>query len=175
MSIKNFLPNGTPIGKLFAKTKSYRLKAVLCPGGEYKATDPVCKGNRGMIGVTSGKEVVPCLQMSGYYEENGIRLGNLGKTSLKQLLTESAYLSEVCTNLYHFRKSNKKCDECRYFRWCNGGCPALGLLFTGDRRGSDITKCLFYENGWYEKSVDAMKGWRHLTSIDSGQNPENEK
>ncbi len=158
--------------ELYSKTKSYGLKAVLCPGGEYKATEPVCRGNRGMIGVTSGKDVVPCLQMSGYYEENGIHLGNLGKTTLRELLTESAYLSEVCTNLYKFRKSNKKCDECRYFRWCSGGCPALGLLFTGDRRGSDMTKCLFYENGWYEKCVDAMSGWHNLTSIDFGQNSE---
>ena len=152
--------------ELFPMSRSYGLKAVLCPGGRYKPTDPVCKGNRGMIGVTSGKDVVPCLQMSGYYEEHGIHLGNLGETTLKALLTESDYLSEVCTNLYKFRKVNKKCDECSYFRWCSGGCPALGLLFTGDRRGSDLTKCLFYENGWYEKCVNAMSGWRNLTAME---------
>ena len=152
---------------IYPLSKSYRLKAVLCPDGEYKATDPVCKGNRGMIGVTSGKDVVPCLQMSGYYEEHGIHLGNLGETSLKELLTGSEFLSEVCTNLHKFRKSNKKCDECRYFRWCNGGCPALGLLFTGDRMGSDLSKCLFYENGWYDKCVSSMDGWRNLTEIES--------
>ena len=33
--------------KAHPKTKSYSLDAVLCASGEYKATDPVCKGNRG--------------------------------------------------------------------------------------------------------------------------------
>ena len=118
-----------------------------------------------MIGVTSAGDVVPCLQMSGYYEEHGIHLGNLVKTSLKELLIGSDYLAEVCTNLHKFRKANTKCDECKYFRWCNGSCPALGLLFTGDRRGSDLSKCLFYENGWYEKCVKAMDGWYNLSEI----------
>ena len=151
--------------QLHPKSRSYQLEPVKCPSGEYKATDPMCKGTRGLIGVTSSKDVVPCLQMSGYYEEHGIHLGNLGETPLKELLTGSDFLSEVCTNLHKFRKANSKCDECKYFRWCCGGCPALGLLFTGDRRGSDLSKCLFYENGWYEKCVKTMDGWRNLTEI----------
>ncbi len=108
----------------------------------------------------------PACKCRGYYEEHGIHLGNLGETPLKELLTSSDYLTEVCTNLHKFRKANKKCDECKYFRWCCGGCPALGWLFSGDKRGSDLTKCLFYENGWYEKCVRAMDGWRNLTEIE---------
>ncbi|MCR5122995.1 MAG: radical SAM protein [Ruminococcus sp.] len=151
--------------KLFPQNGSYQLDPVRCPDGEYKAADPRCKCIRGLIGVTSEKDVVPCLQMSGYFKEHGIRLANLGETPLKEILSESDYLTEVCFNLHKFRKANEKCDKCGYFRWCNGGCPALGRLFSGEKLGADFAKCLFFENGWYEKCVNAMNGWYNLTSI----------
>ena len=152
--------------RAFPMSKSYSMEAVLCQSGEMKVTDPVCKGNRGMIGVTSSGDIVPCLQMSGYFEEHGIHLGNLHKTPLKELLNESDYVKTVCTNLHKFAKANKKCAECRVFKYCNGGCPALGLLFTGDRNGSDLSKCIFYENGWYQKTKEAMGDWTNTSAID---------
>ena len=75
-------------------------------------------------------------------------------------------MQSVCMNLHKKQKANQKCAECRYFKYCNGGCPALGWLFTGDRNGSDLTKCLFFENGWYKKAVERMGDWDHLTRID---------
>ena len=151
--------------KLFPQNGSYQLEPVRCPDGEYKATDPRCKCIRGLIGVTSEKDVVPCLQMSGYFKEHGIRLANLGESSLKEILSGSDYLTEVCFNLHKFRKANEKCDKCGYFRWCAGGCPAFGWLFSGEKLGTDLSKCLFFENGWYEKCVNALEGWHNLTSI----------
>ena len=152
--------------RAYPVSRSYSLDAVLCASGDMKPTDPVCKGNRGMVGVTSSGDIVPCLQMSGYFEEHGIHLGNLHRTPLKELLTDSDYSKEVCKNLYKLAKANSKCAECKMFKYCNGGCPALGLLFTGDRNGSDLSKCVFYENGWYYKVREVMDGWRNSTQID---------
>ncbi|MBR1750592.1 MAG: radical SAM protein [Ruminococcus sp.] len=155
--------------RLYPERKSYSLEAVATPDGDYKPTDPICKGNRGMIGVTSGGDIVPCLQMSGYFEENGIHMGDLHKTPLKDLLTDGVYMKTVCANLHKRMKNNPKCAACRYFKYCNGGCPALGGLYSPERLdlfGTDITKCLFYENGWYQKCVSAMEGWENSTRID---------
>ena len=152
----------------YPETRSYSIQPVLCPSGEYKPTAPVCKGIRGLVGITSSGDIVPCLQMSGYFEENGIHLGNLHKTSLKELLAESDYMKIVCTNLHKRRKNNPKCDACRFFPYCNGGCPALGGLYSADRlnlNDTDITKCLFFENGWYQKCVKTMSGWTNTTSV----------
>lgn len=151
------------------KRKSYSLEAVPNPEGNYKPTDVMCKGIRGLIGVTSAGDIVPCLQMSGYFEENGIHLGNLHRTPLRDLLTDSDYMKIVCSNLHKRRKNNQKCAECKYFRYCLGGCPALGGLYSPERLdlfGTDITKCLFYENGWYEKTVGTMRGWTNSSRID---------
>ena len=155
--------------RAFPKSRSYTLDAVLCKSGEYKPTDPMCKGNRGMIGVTSSGDIVPCLQMSGYFEMNDIHLGNLHKTPLKELLVGGDYMKLVCTNLHKMQKQNEKCANCRFFKYCNGGCPALGLLYSPDVRGfygSDISKCLFYENGWYGRAEETMAGWTNSTQID---------
>lgn len=149
--------------------KCYTLDAVLCSSGNYKPTDPICKGNRGMIGVTSSGDIIPCLQMSGYFEEHNIHLGNLHQTPLKELISGGAYMSLVCANLHKQLKNNEKCAACKYYKYCNGGCPALGGLYSPkelDLFGSDITKCIFYENGWYQKVEAALNGWTNRTAID---------
>ena len=125
--------------------------------GTVKWTDPVCKGNRGMVAVTSSGEVIPCLQMSGYFEENGIHLGNLHQTPLKDFLNEGEYLDVVCTSLHQKLSSGSRCAACANFKYCHGGCPALGLLFTGSLNGEDPTKCVFFEQGWYQKALDFQK------------------
>ncbi|MBO6141266.1 MAG: radical SAM protein [Ruminococcus sp.] len=155
--------------KAYPKHKNYHLDAVLCPTGKFNPTDPICKGNRGMIGVTSSGDIVPCLQMSGYFEEKGIHLGNLHTTPLSELLIGGDYMKLVCANLHNQLKNNQKCAACKFYGYCNGGCPALGGLYSPkklDLYGCDITKCIFYENGWYFKVLDAMEGWSNTTPID---------
>ena len=84
---------------------------------------------------------------------------------MKELLTGSKYLESVCSNLKDKLSVGTKCSSCGYFKYCNGGCPALSMLFTGDQNGPDLTKCLFYENGWYQKCVEKMGDWRNIDSI----------
>lgn len=151
------------------KYKTYCLEAVKSQSSKYDPTDPICKGARGMIGVTSKGDIVPCLQMSGYFEEKGICLGNLHDQPLSKLLREGDYINQVCATLHQQRKSNPKCNKCKYYRWCKGGCPALGGLYSQERLdllSSDITKCVFYENGWYYKVVETMESWNNTTAVD---------
>ncbi len=88
--------------------------------------------------------------------------------SLKELLSGGEYLDTVCANLYQRVMNNPVCAACEHFRYCNGGCMALGTLYSPevpDVFGSDLTKCVFYRNGWYRKAVSAMSGWRNETEI----------
>ncbi len=138
---------------------SYEIYPVKFGVGGYRDTYAVCQGNRGMIGVASNGDIVPCMQMSGYFLEHGIRLGNLHERSLKELLTDSEYFSIITKNLYQLRQMENKCRDCVFYDHCGGGCRALALLYTGDRCemwGADPVKCIFFENGWYQKTVEAM-------------------
>ena len=150
--------------RLYPNQKRYEVVPIACSKDEFNIRIPMCKGNRGMIAVSSGGEVVPCLQMSGWFLEKGISLGNLFKTPLKELVKESDYLNLAMAPLFKQIVENDKCGNCKYYKVCTGGCPALGLLYStnGDYYHEDITKCIFFENGWYDKVCDALKEW-HIT------------
>jgi len=155
--------------RLFPHQKVYSLVPILCSKEEFNIRIPMCKGNRGMIAVSSSGEVVPCLQMSGYFLEKGISLGNLFKTPLKELVKESDYLNLAMAPLLKQILENDKCANCKYYKACTGGCPALGLLYSSkdvDFYHEDITKCIFFENGWYEKVVKELSGWKIEKPLD---------
>lgn len=145
--------------RLYPKSKTYSLVPISCSKDEFNLRIPMCKGNRGMIAVSSSGEVVPCLQMSGYFLEHGISLGNIFKTPLKELVTSSEYLNLAMATVFKQIIENDKCGNCKYYKACTGGCPALGLLYSKDINfyHEDITKCIFFENGWYEKVLDSLK------------------
>lgn len=148
--------------------RCYELVPIACNKHDFNLRIPMCKGNRGMIAVSSSGEVVPCLQMSGYFLEKGISLGNLFKTPLKELTKDSPYLDLAIAPLLKQILENDKCGNCKYYKACTGGCPALGLLYSKESNfyHEDITKCVFFENGWYEKTVDALKQWRLQNPLD---------
>lgn len=44
----------------------------------------------------------------------------------------------------------------------------MGLLYSGPRAdfcGEDVSKCVFFENGWYEKTKEVLSGWTCLSTI----------
>ena len=146
----------------------YSIVPIACNKHEFNIRIPMCKGNRGMIAVSSRGEVVPCLQMSGYFLEKGISLGNLFKTPLKELVKKSPYLDLAMAPLLKQILQNDKCGNCKYYKACTGGCPALGLLYSKniDFYHEDITKCIFFENGWYEKVTNTIHGWHLENPLD---------
>lgn len=153
---------------LYPVERRFSVSPVRQGDGMYRGSAPVCRGNRGMIAVTAEGDVVPCLQMSGYFRAYGLALGSLYDKALKDLLTESPYLDTVCATADRLKKANAECASCKYFRYCCGGCRAIGLMLSGegnDMFGTDRSKCLFFQGGWYEKIVRALRGWENLTAV----------
>jgi radical SAM protein with 4Fe4S-binding SPASM domain len=142
---------------------SYRISPIMCNMDDFNVRIPICKGNRGMIAITSSGEVVPCMQMSGWFMEHGISLANVKKQPLKDIVTKSDYLDIAMATVLQQILANEKCADCKYYMACTGGCPALGRLYShrDDFYGEDITKCTFFENGWYDRVTDTLKDY-HL-------------
>ena len=150
---------------LFPRSKSYNLRTVACCDGEYKPTRPVCPGNRSMVAVSANGNVFPCMQMSGYYEARNDILGNVKEYGLQPLLQMGKYLAEVCATVGELAEVNEECRNCPYFKYCAAGCRAVALTLTGDKMGVDLSKCLFFKKGYYEKVVQTMGGFRNNTPI----------
>lgn len=146
--------------------KAYRIRCVECGIGEYRDSIPVCRGNRGMIAIAANGNVFPCLQMSGTFEAMGELFGNVKRDGLQPLLQAGKYLSEVCTTVGTLASKNEVCGNCPYFKHCVGGCRAIAVVFTGTMLGADVSKCLFYKKGYYEKTVAAMGDWENYSKIE---------
>ena len=143
----------------------FLLKPVKETHVKYRESLPICSSVRGMIAVGANGNVYPCMQMSGWFDGHGIVLGNVKKDGLRAILTDSDYLNFSCQTVKDRITQNGKCGQCPYLKSCLGGCPALAILGSeeGDPLAPDPFKCYFYENGYYEKFVDALPGWTNLT------------
>lgn len=152
--------------KLYPQRKEHYLTPIISNKNDFNLRIPMCKGNRCMIAITSDKEVVPCLQMSGYLMEKGISLVSLKNRSLKDIITNSDYLDLAIAPLLKMILNNNKCATCKYFKACTGGCPALGLLSSGNiDYYSDLTKCSFFFDGWYNKVLEKMNGYKLINPL----------
>jgi radical SAM protein with 4Fe4S-binding SPASM domain len=121
-----------------------------------------------MAAVTSSGEIVPCMQLSGTMQQRGESLGNVHTDRLKDLLTAGSYLENICTTVGDIRKNNQKCGGCKWFEYCTGGCRVMGYLYSGAKNdfcGEDLTKCKFFENGWYERVRDTLAEWKNLSPV----------
>ena len=89
-------------------------------------------------------------------KDNGVEMtADEAATYFAQLDPKSGELAEV----------NEECRNCPYFKYCAAGCRAVALTLTGDKMGVDLSKCLFFKKGYYEKVVRTMGVWRNNTPI----------
>lgn len=144
---------------LYPQSKAYRPRAVECGEGEYRDSLPVCRGNRGMVAVGANGNLYPCHQLSGYYEQHGWILGNVKTDGLQKFLQDGKYLQNVCTTVKNLAEHNEKCANCKWFKYCCGGCRAVGVALTEDVFGSDFSKCLFFEGQYWQKLDLALSGY----------------
>ena len=150
------------------KERSYYLKPVKFASTERPGKRYCCNCTHSMVSVTSDGEIIPCNQMSGYFLKNGMSMGNVRQTPLRDLLADEVYVRTA--NMMVRDLVNSECVTCEHLGYCGGGCRALGLLYSGrdELTGltcKDVTKCRLFEGGWYQRIVQALVGWTNLSEI----------
>lgn len=153
---------------LLPREKCYYLHPVKYAAGEYQDCGYCCNCTHTMIAVTSSGEIMPCNQMSGFFLKHSMSFGNVHQTPLKDLLNSREYLKVANMTAKDLRAAGGKCAECPYFHFCGGGCRALGYLFADQPKTfarEDVTKCYFFENGWYQKITKALSPWTNQSEI----------
>ncbi|MCR4871146.1 MAG: radical SAM protein [Atopobiaceae bacterium] len=155
---------------LHPHSKSYYIDPIRnCGRLGFRPSITRCDNLRSMIAITSDGEVVPCMQMSGYFTAYGLSMGNLHETRLATFLNGGLYPEVTRRPISQFTSVNEKCAACPHLSKCVGGCPALGMLYSkpaGSFDGfyhEDVTKCLFFENGWEKRIIDALPDWNNLS------------
>lgn len=157
------------LANLYPDRKNYSIIPVKSLPENFSPTSPICRDIRSMIGIASDGEVAPCLQMTGTMTERAVHFANVHDTKLSTILSEGPYFDMVCCNMYKFKENTPKCASCRHFKYCSGGCPAFSMLYSdkkADYFNPDVTKCLFWDNGFYERITEIMgDDWINLTKI----------
>ena len=139
------------------KEKKYHLRTVEGGVDKYRDSFPVCGGNRGMVAIIANGNIVPCNQMSGRLEQDGISMGNVHVTPLSQLLREGIYLDNVTYTVGQLRENNIECQNCEYWKLCMGGCRACAYALTDNMMGYDPSKCLYFKKGYMEKTIEMFE------------------
>ena len=144
---------------IFAESRTYRMRPVVGCAGEDNADQPVCGANRSLVAIAASGEVLPCNQMSGYFANKGISLGNVKSESLQQILLDSPYLETVLTTVSRVREHDGSCRACEHWELCLGGCRALAMGLKGHELAADPAKCAYFRGGWMRRTASAMDGF----------------
>ena len=152
--------------QFFPRHKTYHYRPVEGGCHRFRANAPVCRGNRSMIAINSDGSLVPCNQLSGYFEKHGWNLGNVKTDDLQKLLQDSDYLKAVTCSVATLYEKNEKCRECHYNKLCAGGCRAIATAFTDDFLGIDPAKCLYFKKGYMQRTDEVFFRMAERTGIE---------
>ncbi|WP_036612662.1 radical SAM/SPASM domain-containing protein [Oribacterium sp. P6A1] len=150
---------------LNGRDKIYHIVPVKASGSTFCEYEMICPDMLKKLSVQPSGEIIPCAPMAGILTSRNIHLGNVKHDGLVKLLSEGALYEQVTYTVKDKQKANSKCAGCKYFKYCQGGCPAVGLLFNGSPLGTDDYKCMFFEKGYYKKISEAMEGWKNLLPL----------
>lgn len=146
---------------LNGKKESFSALPVKSTASCYKENAFICNAMLNKISVQANGDIIPCAPLAGLYTLLGIEMGNVIRDGLQNVLTDGPLIDHVMQTVKEKRQFSKKCGSCPYFENCQGGCPALSMLFGGNLLSPDDYKCAFFENGYYEKYLEVLSGWNN--------------
>lgn len=125
----------------------------------------ICNAMMRKISIQANGDIIPCAPLAGLFTLRNIHMGNVRHEGLQKLLTAGPLVEQITGTVGAKRRADLKCGGCRYFNNCQGGCPALGMLFHGSLLSADDYKCAFFEKGWNDRFSEVLEGWRNINPI----------
>ena len=117
---------------------------------------PVCGDARSMPFVASNGSLTLCNQISGWEVAHDVEHGNVYKTPLAELLSDSPFTQQLLITRAQVREHNPQCQTCEFAGVCNCGCRAVALAMTDDLLAADPTQCIFFKGGYRERFTQVL-------------------
>lgn len=150
---------------LNGRRNSWSCYTVKAGAGKYNENAPICSAMFHKPSVLANGDIIPCAPLAGLYGTLGIRMDNVKEVGLQKAMTGGVFVDALTHTCGEKLQKNRKCGSCKWGKNCQGGCPAMSSLYDGSLLGTDTTKCVFFENGWYEKYAAVMEGWRNINPL----------
>ena len=127
-------------------------------------TSCVCSHARTVLYISPEGRALPCMSLSGMDIQDRFPL--IPEIGLAQCLTDSFYMDFINTRADKVLEHNPECADCRYQRWCLGGCRASGLDGSGqiDLLYKDPAGCAMFSDGWLKRLIALMQRIRPTAS-----------
>jgi radical SAM protein with 4Fe4S-binding SPASM domain len=149
---------------LRGKDRVYHVLPVKTSECSFCEDAPICAAMMRKLSVQANGDIIPCAPLAGLFTQRDIHTGNVKRERLRDLLSEGPLYEMVTKTVKDKRLANPKCAACPHFSYCQGGCPALSMLFGGSLLSADDYKCVFFENGYEKKYRDVLSGWKSFIS-----------
>ena len=98
-----------------------------------------------------------CNQISGWEAAHGVEHGNVYRTPLAELLSDSPFTRQLLVSRACVREHNPECRECEFRGSCDCGCRAVALAATDDLLAKDPTACAFFKGGYPARFEAVLK------------------
>ena len=161
--VPQFFEDGSPmtvhLGGFFMCRKGERVwrdvSRRFC-GDENALKTYVCGHARQVMYLSADGRVLPCMALSGMDAQEQFPL--LGRQSLKECLSDSAFIDLVTLSLADYLAANPECQGCEHRYSCGAGCRASALNSHPDSwLGRDEAFCLMYKGGYLERLARLME------------------
>ena len=103
--------------------------------------------------VASNGSLTLCNQISGWEVAHDVEHGNVYKTPLAELLSNSPFTQQLLVTRAQVREHNPQCQTCEFASECNCGCRAVALAMTDDLLAADPTQCIFFKGGYVYENM----------------------
>lgn len=122
---------------------------------EQEAKMPACSSLLMAFYIGPDGTVAPC---QGMCDCNFAKIfPNLKEKPLREILTDSKYVSLSHATVRDVRNCNEDCRRCEYRDRCSGGCRNAALVHGDNYFGPDYDACWFFKNGWEERIKNAAQ------------------
>ena len=105
---------------------------------DYEKIKYGCEGGNTKIEIMPNGDVYPCVM----FDAEQFKYDNVFDRDIKDIWYNSSYINF----LRNYRCKNKTCMECKFYSFCNGGCPAIVLKNNGDITSDADFRCQIIKN-----------------------------
>ena len=110
---------------------------------DYEKIKYGCEGGNTKLEIMPNGDVYPCVM----FDTKQFKYDNAFDRDIKDIWYNASYINL----LRNYKCKNKTCIECKFYSFCNGGCPAMILKNNGDINNDADFRCQIIKNNGGKK------------------------
>ncbi|MDR0974271.1 MAG: radical SAM protein [Ruminococcus sp.] len=122
-------------------------------------SDAFCDGSfiKGFVNKKLAIKAITAMAMGKTSDGDSIIADLEGQFDIETETIPKSYLTAADMRLDDLMNRIPQCKACKYLERCQGGCRAIGLGITGSYVQRDITKCIWFHEGYADRLETLMK------------------